>query len=52
MLNILPVIVVILWINTIEQNIDSRQTTLKQRRINVEATSWRRLDVDTTFFDA
>ena len=23
--------------------------TLKQRRINVKATSWRRMDVDTTF---
>ena len=48
---ILPVIVVAIHqMNTIEQNIPSTHMTSKQRRIYVDATSGRRIDVDMTRF--
>ena len=33
-----------------KDNQPSRQVTLRQRRINVDATSWRCIDVDTTLY--
>ena len=35
----------------LKKTLPSKHTALKQRRINVDATSWRHIDVDTTLFD-
>ena len=35
----------------LKKTLPSKHTTLKQCRINVDATSWRHIDVDTTLFD-